>query len=214
METQNNTGLGLIKKTIERVEAKENGALFTSVLKKIVNATTEQLRAHLALVAEKVKHFFLPEVVSEGKTGEDFITCLKEKGFRVGDYAMQIMRKKEFIPTTGVKYKPVVIFGKEIENDSERTTENIRKIAQERGYLKPNAELAPMLREKVSDKEMEEMGVYALVVMSDNIKDSGGAPRLLGLHRRGDGRWLRAYYGRPGDEWSREIGFVFLASQV
>ena len=212
MKTEFNTGLGLIGATIERVESKE-GALLTSALKKILNSTPEQLQEVLALVYKKVKHFFLLEVVSEGKTGEEFISRLKEKNFRIGDYAMQIMRKSEFVPTTGTKYKPVVIFGKEIEKDSERTTENIRKIAKSRGYLKPNAELAPLLREKISDKEMEEMGVWALVVMSDTIKDSDGGPDLLGLRRYGVGRWFDAYYDGPGDEWGREIGFVFLAPQ-
>ncbi len=165
------------------------------------------------VIVKSVKHFFLLEVVSDGRNGEQFIASLKEKGFRIGDYAMQVLRKKDFIPTKGTKYKPVVIFGKEIEEDSERTTENIRKIAKDRGYITPPAELAPLLREKISDKEIEEMGVWALIVMHEPIKDSGGNPKLLLLDRRDDGQWLDTCNDYPGRRWDREDGFVFLAPQ-
>jgi hypothetical protein len=46
METNTNTGLKLIKKTIERVDSK-NGELFTSALKKLVNSNEADLRRFL-----------------------------------------------------------------------------------------------------------------------------------------------------------------------
>src|SRR3989338_6914714 len=41
-------------------------------------------------------------VTSDGTTGEDWITRLESKGFRVGDYAKQVRRSPDFKPTSGV----------------------------------------------------------------------------------------------------------------
>ncbi len=167
----------------------------------------------------KVQHFFLPEVVSEGTTGEAFVSLLRGKDFGMNGYAMEILRKKEFISTTGTKYKPVVIFGKEIEEDFERTTEKILRIAEERNYLKSNAELAPMLLGKISSKEMKKMGVKILVIVSHTIlvEDPGGrfpyTPGWLMLCANNNNKncFLSNCYARLAEEHDREIGFVFLA---
>lgn len=164
------------------------------------------------IAAEAIKHFFLPEVTSDGTTGKKWIKRLQEKDYRVSDWARDVLRKKAFVATNGKTYKPVVIFGHEFEDD-DRTTENIRKEAERRGYITPPAELAPNLREKVSDEEMGEMDVWALIVMHEPIKDSDGDPDLLALRRRAVGRWLRACYDSPGHRWDRGRGFVFLLLQ-
>lgn len=53
MDTQNNTGLGLIKSTIERVQNQKS--LFASALKKLVNSSEEEINAFLGKVAEKLQ---------------------------------------------------------------------------------------------------------------------------------------------------------------
>ncbi|MEK7636692.1 MAG: hypothetical protein AAB362_03325, partial [Patescibacteria group bacterium] len=75
------------------------------------------------------------------------------------------------------------------------------------------AELACLIREKFTDKEIEAMGLWYIVAMHEPINDSDGGPSLLGADRYGDGRWLSAYYGRPGIGWSRDYGFAFAVSQ-
>ena len=52
METQNNTGLGLIKSTIERVQNQKS--LFTSALKKLVNSSEEEIGKYLGEVKKRV----------------------------------------------------------------------------------------------------------------------------------------------------------------
>ena len=42
------------------------------------------------------------------------------------------------------------------------------------------------------------------------INDSGGRPGVFSMGAEGDGLWLGAAYGRPGDEWAPEDRFVFL----
>ena len=56
MKTENNTGLGLIKTTIERVQASE---LFTSALKKLANSTEAELQRFLGDVKRVLKNLTL-----------------------------------------------------------------------------------------------------------------------------------------------------------
>jgi len=151
-------------------------------------------------------------VTSDGVTGEEWITRLESKGFRAGDYVKNVLRSKGFKPTAGITYEVAVLKG-ELFSDSERITKNIRKDAKNRKFTTPNAEVACLIREKFSDKELEAVGLYWIVVMHEPIKDSGGDPRLLGASRRGDGSWLGAYCGSPGDKWSRSDGFAFVFPQ-
>lgn len=178
----------------------------------IVDEFTRWINNGCKTIIEATKHFLLPEVTSYGTTGKKWIGRLQKKECTVSDQAQDILRKKAFVDTNGKTYKSVVVFGHEFE-DEERITANIREKAKKRGYVTPPAELAPNLREMISNEEMEKMDILALIVMHEPIKDSGGDPRLLVLGRYGDSRWLRAYCGSPGYEWDRKIGFVFLLSQ-
>lgn len=153
------------------------------------------------------------EVTSNGITGESWITRLEKARYRVGDYSKQLLRGKKFVATNGVTYKLVVIKGEEFE-DENRITSKIRKEALRRGYLTPSLEMAPLLREALSDEELEMMGLVYLVVMHEPISDSDGDLDRLGLGRDVKGRWLRTFWDRPGCGWGREDGFVFLFPQV
>lgn len=148
------------------------------------------------------------DVTTDGRSGEQHIVS-QDKKFRVSEYGKQLLRNKEFVATNGVTYKLAVIMGNEFE-DAQRTKENIRSEAASRGYLDPTPEMAPYLREMISDEELKRMGLWALVVMHQPITGSDGYPGLLGLGRGGGGRWLGACSGRPDDRWNRGIGFVFL----
>ncbi len=152
-------------------------------------------------------------VVSDGLNAEQSISKLETAGFNVWPEAKFIMRSADYVVTNGVVYHVGIIKGEEF-NDDVRTTENIRKEADRRRWIEPPAELTRLLREKISDEELERMGLMWLVVMHKTIADSYGCPRLLGLHRHGIGRKLNALYVDPGDRWSREFGFAFLVQQV
>jgi hypothetical protein len=150
---------------------------------------------------------------TDGTTGEQWITRTEKKGNRTGDYAKQLLRSPDFKPTIGVVYTVKVLKG-ELFSDSGRITKDIRAEAKKRKFLKPNAEVACLLREYLSDEELEAMGLWWIVVMHEPIKDSGGDLRLLGVDRRGVVRWLGSYYGHPVAQWNLEGGFLFLAPQV
>lgn len=152
-------------------------------------------------------------VTSDGTTGEDWITRLEDKGFRVGGYAKQVLRSPDFQPSSGVTTEIAVLKGSLFEDD-DRITKNIRAEADKRKLEKPNAEVACLIREKFTDKEIEAMGLWYIVTMHEPINDSDDGPRLLGADRNGVGRCLDAHYGRPGYGWVRDFGFAFVASKV
>ena len=152
-------------------------------------------------------------VTSDGTTGPQWIDRLAKKGFRVGTYAESILRSADFKPTTGIIYEIAVLKGMLFE-DSNRITKKIRTKAESRKLTTPNAEVACLIRENFSDKEIEAMGLIWLVTMHEPIKDSDGDLRLLDATRRGGGSWLHTRYGNPDDGWDREDGFAFVVSQV
>ncbi len=66
MDTQDNTGLGLIKTTIERVQNEKS--LFNSALKKLVNSTEEELDDFLKRRIEAKPQQGILRLISEGKS--------------------------------------------------------------------------------------------------------------------------------------------------
>jgi len=152
-------------------------------------------------------------VTSDGTTGEDWIKRLEGNGFRVGDYAKQVLCSPDFKPTSGVTTEVAVLKGMLLK-DNDRITKKIRAEADMRKLSKPNAELACLTREKFTDKEIEAMGLLYIVAMHEPINDSDGDSSLLCAHRDDDGRWLYASYDGPDHMWDRDSGFAFAVSQV
>jgi len=150
-------------------------------------------------------------VTSDGTTGEDWIKRLDGNDFRVGDYAKQVLRSPDFKPTNGVTTEIAVLKGMLFE-DNDRSTKKIRAEADKRKLEKPNAELACLIREKFTDKDIEAMGLWYIVAMHEPINDSDGDPYLLSADRYDDGRWLSACDYRPDYRWFRGLGFAFAVS--
>ncbi len=155
-------------------------------------------------------HFTL---TSNGFTREQWEQHLERRGWRIGDYARQVLRRATEAPTNGVTYDIVVRPGKKI-SDSDRITKKIRAAADKKGWLKPHWEVACLIRDTFTDKELEVMGLWYIITMHEPIKDSGGDPRLLSSSRLDGGRWLSAFYVRPDACWRDDGGFAFAVPQV
>jgi hypothetical protein len=176
------------------------------------------LRGELS-VSEPVRSWYEEDgviyfsVISDGTTGAEWVERLEAKRFQIGSYAKSILRSPDFKPTNGVTTKIAVLKGA-LFGDDDRITKKIRIEARKRLLTDPyDAEVACLIREKFSDEEIKAMGLWWIIVMHNPIKDSDGDPRLLGVRRDGDGRWLHAYYDRPVVRWSRDDGFAFAVSQ-
>jgi len=152
-------------------------------------------------------------VTSDGTTGEEWIKRLEKNGFRVSDYAKSVLRSKDFKPTSGVTTEIAVLKGMLFE-ENERITKKIRDEAARRNLVTPNAEIACLIREKFTDKEIEAMGFWWIVAMHDPIEDYDGDLLLLSANRHDRGCGLNAFRGSPGDGWDHEDGFAFSVEQV
>ncbi|KKR21360.1 MAG: hypothetical protein UT50_C0009G0019 [Candidatus Moranbacteria bacterium GW2011_GWA2_39_41] len=152
-------------------------------------------------------------VTSNAMTGSQWIEHLEKQGFRVSNESKFILNSSDFVPTNGVTTEIAVLKGM-LWSDSNRITKNIRAEADKRSLIKPNAEVACLIREMFTDKELEVMGLWWIVAMHEPINDSGGNPLLLSAYRRGAGRWLFTFYVKPDDGWRRCGGFAFAVAQV
>lgn len=151
-------------------------------------------------------------------TGEQEIERLTAAGFRVSNWAKSCLMStkedgydKNHRLIVGEQYKIALMPTREVERDSDRTTDALRKRGIEKyGYEKPLAGIVPRIRESVSDKQMEEMGFWYIAAPHDAVKDSGGGPGVLNADRYVDGRWLCAYFDRPDYRWGDSGAFAFL----
>lgn len=156
-------------------------------------------------------HFFI--VTSDGRKPREVSDHLAGKGSTVGMYAESVINHPNVAVTSGVTYLLGVLFGNEF-TESARTSDNIIKKASYRGWSAPPVETAHLLREKVTDEVLKQLGLWRLVVMHDPLPDSRGVQSRLALSRSGEGQYLGARNGRPDAPWNDNDGFVFLVPQI
>lgn len=146
------------------------------------------------------------------RTGEEWITRLESKGLHVDDYAKQVLRSPDFKPTNGMTTEVAVLKGR-LFKDEDRTMKKIRAEADKRKLMKPNVELACLIREKFTDREVEQMCLlFTIIAMHEPINDSDGNSILLGMSRAYDGG-LYACDGNPNRWLSHILGFAFAVSK-
>jgi hypothetical protein len=196
---------------------KEMGSNPSEIMSEIIkkNVIGKAISTYLSEIKKPKSFIPLPVITSDLISGVQFISDLEKKGLKIGSYAEQILKTKEFNAsvTKGVTYYPGVIKGEEF-SDGERTTENIRKEAIKRGGITPPAELSPLLRLNFSDAEIKALGLLYLIPMHEPINDSAGYPSFLGLYVLDFYNQFDAFRGYPTYKWHRETGFVFLFPQV
>lgn len=152
-------------------------------------------------------------VTSNGRSGEEWIAHFEKNGIRLSKYSKDVLRSPDFKPTNGITYNLAVLRGT-FFSDSNRITRKIRAEGDKRGWTKPEAEVGCLIRDLLSDEEIEQLGLWWIVAMHEPIKDSGRGPRLLYAYRNDGGHWLGACWGGPDNEWSDSGAFAFLVSQV
>ncbi len=157
------------------------------------------------------------EVTTLGLTAEEWITRLKANGHKISNYANQIISNPNYDKNhryePGKTLKVVLIRGTEIKKDSERVNKNLKAIAVKdfgtNSVSELKGELALLIREKFSNKELEEMGLYYIVVLHEPIIDSDGRPNVLNSNRD-DGSYVDASYDSESDSWYGLGAFAFL----
>lgn len=100
------------------------------------------------------------QVTSDGTTGDEWIRRLK---CEVSDEAKVMLRSPGFEPTKGITTK-IAIF----KDLSDQTLYRIYDKAIYYGFIKPNAEIACLIREKFANQE-KMMKLSRLIVMHETI---------------------------------------------
>ena len=150
-------------------------------------------------------------VKSDGATGKEWITRLEEKGFDIPKWTKEVLLSPDFKPTKDVETEVAVLKGV-MFYDNDRNMEKIRAEAESRTLGKPNAEVACLIREKFSDEEIEAMGLWAIFIMHEPIKDSAGELLTLAVERRAGGNSLAGYTDKPGQMREKGEGFAFVSA--
>lgn len=155
-------------------------------------------------------HFTL---TSNGMTSEQWEKHLESRDFRLSDPARNVLRRASENPTNGVDYHIVVRPSSKITL-YDRITNKIRGHATKKGWKTPHWEVACLIRDTLTDEQLEKMDLWGIVTMHEPIADSDGGPDLLGSGRGDGGREFDATYDECDSEWSDVVGFAFVVPQV
>lgn len=152
------------------------------------------------------------QVTSDGTTGAEWIIRLEKAGFKLKKHTKELLLSKEFKPTLGITYEIALLKGS-LFADGSRISKNIRDEAAKRKFATPNPEVACLIREKFSDDEINDMGLYWIVTFHNQIKDYKGDLGLLATDRGVGGSELSVSYIGSDLQWILRTGFAFVVSQ-
>lgn len=118
--------------------------------------------------------FALPPIFTLGKSGEDFFSDFREKNIEISAKDQELMLSDSFNKqiTKGQTYYPGLLLGVDFLF-SERISSNIKKIVLDSGGIIPSVELAPYLRLKISNQDIENFGLYDFVSMHEPLIKEG-----------------------------------------
>jgi hypothetical protein len=175
-----------------------------------------QLRAGELVISEPIRRWREEDgviyfsVTSDGTTGAEWIERLEKKGYCVRHSARYVLCSEDFKPTNGITTQLAVLKGKLFNDreDRKRLTSNIRAEAERRKLETPNAEVACLIRDMFTDKEIEEMGISWIITMHEPINLS-----ILGMHSSNGKLLLDAFSSNPESYWDGSGVFAFSVSQ-
>lgn len=146
-------------------------------------------------------------LVSNGLGWEEWIDRLEELGYIITDSICSDYFEYFFPSKKGTIYN-ITILKWEIFSDKNLLTKNIYNKARELNLANSSLELGFLLREALSNSDLEKMGLSWLTVISPQ-KPISGKSRFFSLRNNKKGDILDLYYRAEGKEWRRRSGFVF-----
>lgn len=155
--------------------------------------------------------FYLDVYTDGGANGRMWDYRLKRKGYNLEMETSDLLYSEGFEVTSKMVLKSQIAILKNIP--VEYFTKHICDFAIKGGLLIPKTDIACLLREKLTDDDLENMGLRDIAVMHDPIIKSNGGSRILGVSRRDKGNLLDVYCG-GGDTCWRPVttGFAFVVS--
>lgn len=141
------------------------------------------------------------------KTADDFRKALKDGGFRISDWASDILGKPAFkTAAEKTEVNLVVVSVAELGFKQAARRDQIYDRAKEFGLQLCPPEVGPQLRLQYRDQPLNEW----LFIGMEPIADSDGFLRAFDVLHDGDGLWLHCCCGLPDDLWYSGSRWVFL----
>lgn len=130
-------------------------------------------------------------VKSNGYSGEKIINNAKNKWYKIDEDALYVLRSEDFRTSNNVTYNIAVIKGKPFKNKKFNfEIEEVLKLARKLKFKIPPALIAPLIREKFSDRDLASMGYHRIVIMHQPIKCSCYLKHRLSVNWEGHGSYL------------------------
>ena len=141
-----------------------------------------------------------------GKTQKQLREELKRGGFRISDWASDIMSKPAFTPLTEPReVKLVRVKVEDLGFTEMPMATQLYARAKERGLKLCPAEVGPHLRLNFKDQPNNDWFWIAM----EPITASDGVPGVFAVELGSGGLWLNAYYAYPESQWYLGDEIVF-----
>ena len=148
---------------------------------------------------------FMTVTLGTHKSVDKLRSALEVAGFRIGDYAGQILAKIS-LSSKKVQLDLAVVSGADLGFTGDARRDAIYTRALELGYQLCPAEVGPALRLAYPDQPS---GEWLLIAM-EPITDSDGNPKVFFVGHDCDDRWLYGYDGEPDHVWGPGLRWVFV----
>ncbi len=109
-------------------------------------------------------------VTSDGVSGIEWLNFFKIECLSVNGDVVDILKSQFFVPTADVEYEVIILNRSRFP--SRVNLREVRDYAQRSGLEVPPLEVACLVREKVSNKDMLQMGHESLIVMHEPLDPS------------------------------------------
>ncbi len=137
-------------------------------------------------------------------TVEKMVEALEAQGFKLSDWARDILTKVSLTPVT-VELELVRVSVAELGFPKGATRQEIYDRAATHGLVPVPSEVGPQLRLQYADQPPGEW----LRIAMDPIAVSDGDLRVFCVEHGDGGRWLRACSGHPAYRWNPDNVWVF-----
>lgn len=153
-------------------------------------------------------------LISRGLTGPEWIDLIGKKGFSTysSRSVAKVLMSPDFKPLTAGTNIDVAILPDTFCSESELTMANINAEAVRRGWVKTHAEIACLIRENVSNKDMENIELCYIMAVHDPIEHKF----LVSSWRNGGELSTFGENENPltSRQWGRNRGYVFTVPSI
>lgn len=153
-------------------------------------------------------------VVSNGKTNKEWVEHFKSKKIETF-YVEKLILSNDFKPCEkGTVFNIAVIKG-DFFTDKNRNFLKIKEKAELYQFKNVDIEIPYLIRDKFTDRDIEQMGLFCILGMHEPVKNERGSPRFLGAYIGRDGNpALLPYEADFHGELPSSYGFAFEVDKI